>query len=259
MIYGDPIIFGSGGGGSGPSASDAILTVTVPTGATVTMTKGGVTLTPTMWVQAADATLDCALFVIGSSLFDSQNAWTVTATRLGTMNSKSITIDSNEQYSLDIPLSVYFISNGAKVGDNPFAKYGSIGTEFTVDGNVAFKTDSQNAVFYSTYAVDMTGYSAMTVVIPKASFKYYIRFGLTSARTAIAADGSDPNPFEAGSTTIGTGTTTVTNITTDTTVNFDISNVFGSAYLGFTITYTGSGITSPFGKGGFAVKDFYLH
>ena len=89
-------------GGGGPSASDAILTVTVPTGSTVTMTKGGVTLTPTMWVQAADNTLDCALFVISPSLFDAQNPWTITAT-LGTGTaSNTVTISANKQYDMVI-------------------------------------------------------------------------------------------------------------------------------------------------------------
>lgn len=92
----------SSGGGSGPSASDAILTVTVPTGSTVTMTKGGVTLTPTMWVQAADNTLDFALFVIAPSLFDAVNAWTVTAT-LGTASaSKTIIISASAEYDVQI-------------------------------------------------------------------------------------------------------------------------------------------------------------
>ena len=94
------------GGGGGPTASDAILTVTVPTGSTVTMTKGGVTLTPTMWVQAADNTLDCALFVIGPSLFDAQNAWTVTASLSGDTASATVTIDSNEQYDLELSYHV---------------------------------------------------------------------------------------------------------------------------------------------------------
>ena len=102
---------GGGSGSGGPSASDAILTVTVPTGSTVTMTKGGVTLTPTMWVQAADNTLDCALFVIQPSLFDAVNAWTVTAT-LGTETaSATVTISSNEQY--DIVMS-YHVAPGYK-------------------------------------------------------------------------------------------------------------------------------------------------
>lgn len=93
---------GGGSGGSGPSASDAILTVTVPTGSTVTATKGGTTITPTMWVQAADATLDCALFVISPSLFDSQNAWTVTASLSGNTASDTVTISTNKQYDLEL-------------------------------------------------------------------------------------------------------------------------------------------------------------
>lgn len=98
--------------GGGPSASDAILTVTVPTGSTVTMTKGGVTLTPTMWVQAADPTLDCALFVIPASMFDSQNAWTVTATLGAKTISDTITISSNKQYDLFIKMTLYLYNSG---------------------------------------------------------------------------------------------------------------------------------------------------
>ena len=99
MIF---VVDSSGGGSGGPSASDAILTVTVPTGSTVTATKGGVTLRPTMWVQAADPTLDCALFVISPSLFDAQNPWTVTAT-LGTNTaSDTVTISANKQYDMVI-------------------------------------------------------------------------------------------------------------------------------------------------------------
>ena len=92
---------GGGSGGGGPTSSDAILTVTVPTGSTVTMTKGGVTLTPTMWVLAADATLDCALFVISPSLFDAVNAWTVTAT--SGENTASTTIITVSYTHLTLP------------------------------------------------------------------------------------------------------------------------------------------------------------
>ena len=251
---------GGGSGGGGPTSSDAILTVTVPTGSTVTMTKGGVTLTPTMWVQAADATLDCALFVIGSSLFDSQNAWTVTASKNGTTASETVTISSNKQYDLTIELALYFIRNGSEVGTNAFAKKNGSGEKFTVDGNVAYKcTSSSNTVYYTADLVDVSGFSAMTVVIPKASFKYSLRFGLTATKQNIDTSNFNIN-FEGGVETIGTGSSTVTDITTDTPVNLDLSNVSGSYYLGFSISYGGtSGIASGFGNGGFAVKDYYLH
>ena len=89
-----------GGGGGSLKDTDAIMTVTVPTGSSVTMTKGSLSLTPTMWVQAADPTYDCALFVIKPSLFDAVNAWTVNAT-LGTdTTSDTVTISSNKQYDM---------------------------------------------------------------------------------------------------------------------------------------------------------------
>ena len=111
-IWGNAITLGSSGGGGGPSASDAILTVTVPTGSTVTAVKGGVTLTPTMWVQAADPTLDCALFVIAPNLFDAVNAWTVTATLGHETGSETIIISSNKQYDMFIQMTLYLYDAG---------------------------------------------------------------------------------------------------------------------------------------------------
>lgn len=93
-----------GGGGGGLKATDAVLIVTVPTGSTVTATKGGVTLTPTIWVQNADNTLDTAIFSIKASTFDA-NAWTVTAT-LGT-DSASNTVVINEAKEYELLLSYY--------------------------------------------------------------------------------------------------------------------------------------------------------
>lgn len=105
---------GGGSSGGGISSNDAVLLVTVPTGSTVTATKGGVALTPTMWMIAADNSLDVALFAISSSLFDAANPWTVTAT-LGTGTaSDTIIIDSNKQYDvgpLRYPLVLYDSGN----------------------------------------------------------------------------------------------------------------------------------------------------
>lgn len=117
MIYGNPLIFGSSGGGSGPSASDAILTVTLPTGSTATATKGGVTLTPTMWVQAADATLDCALFVIPAAQFDATTPWTVTATSGTDTATDTVTIDSNKQYDVELSYHYFLYNKGTQFVD----------------------------------------------------------------------------------------------------------------------------------------------
>lgn len=102
----------SSGGGGGPSASDAILTVTVPTGTTVTAVKGGVTLTPTMWVQAADATLDCALFVIPAAQFDATTPWTITATNGTDTASTTVLITTNQQYDVTLSFALFIYNVG---------------------------------------------------------------------------------------------------------------------------------------------------
>lgn len=95
------MIFVVGGGGSGKlKNTDAVLIVTVPTGSTVTATKGGTTLTPTMWVKAADNTLDCAIFIIPASQFDSTTPWTITATDGTNTASDTVLITTNKEYEV---------------------------------------------------------------------------------------------------------------------------------------------------------------
>lgn len=91
-----------GAGGAGLKDTDAVLVVIAPTGSTITATKSGVTLTPTIWVKAADNALDSAIFSIKSSMFDSVNPWTITATDGSLTYSKEIIIDDNKEYSLDL-------------------------------------------------------------------------------------------------------------------------------------------------------------
>lgn len=107
-----------GGGGGSLKDTDAILTVTVSTGSTVTATKGGTTLTPTMWAQAAEASLDCALFVITPAQFDSVNPWTVTAMLGADTASDTVIISTNKQYSVDLSYDYYlFRGDGAYRGE----------------------------------------------------------------------------------------------------------------------------------------------
>ena len=99
-----------GSGGSALKDTDAILNLTVPTGSSVTMTKGAVTLTPTIWTKNADSTFDCAIFSVPASTFDS-TAWTVTAT-LGTDTaSKTIVIDSALEYEIEIEYKYWIVKN----------------------------------------------------------------------------------------------------------------------------------------------------
>lgn len=87
----------AGGGGSFARTDDAVLAVTVPTGSTVTMTKGGTTLRATGWTDAESATSEVFLFAVKASTFDS-NPWTLAATNGTESASQSITINASGLY-----------------------------------------------------------------------------------------------------------------------------------------------------------------
>lgn len=111
------IIVVGGSGGGGLKDTDAILTVTVPTGSTVTATKGGTSLAPTLWTAAADSSLDCALFVIPPAQFDATTPWTVTAT-LGTDSATAtVLIDSNKQYDVELSYHYFLYNRGNQFTD----------------------------------------------------------------------------------------------------------------------------------------------
>lgn len=220
-----------GGGGGSLKDTDAILTVTVPTGSTVTMSKGGVTLTPTMWVQAADATLDCALFVIAPSLFDAVNAWTVTAT-LGTDTaSDTVTISDNKQYDLVIYTSVYLVKNGTKITDFTVQNYSVITQQsgyvnFYINGNYA-------ATFTSTDPVDLTQYSKIKITIPNNGISYY-RSGATPS---LVIGSSRPWFTNQGSSSSYSNFSLVETLSSGSTIlagtyMLDISGVSGMYYVG---------------------------
>lgn len=155
-----------GGGGGKLKNTDAVLIVTVPTGSTVTATKSGVTLTPTMWVKAADASLDCAIFSIPASQFDSTTPWTITAT-LGTNTaSTTILIVSNKEYEVELSYRFYLF----KSESGPLIKLRTA----TADGS--YKWDITNERMYvqgndgwggrgvqSRDEIDLTNYTQLVV------------------------------------------------------------------------------------------------
>lgn len=97
---------------TGPSSSDAVLNVNAPTGSTITAAKGGTTITPTMWTSGADASVEIAMFIIDSSLFDAQNAWTITATKGTDTATATVTIDSAKSYEMSLDYGTWFIRDG---------------------------------------------------------------------------------------------------------------------------------------------------
>jgi hypothetical protein len=148
-----------GGGGGKLKNTDAILTVTAPTGSTVTATKSGLTLLPTMWVQAADNTFDYALFIIKPSLFDSVNPWTVTATLGASSTSRTVTIDSNKQYDIALAYILWLFDGGA-VSPYTFSK--GAGKTFTVSSTIYIEADVGSQTWgTASPAVNLSGYSTL--------------------------------------------------------------------------------------------------
>lgn len=111
MIYGDPIILGGGGSG-GPTAEDAILLVTVPAGSSAVATKDGASISPTLWVAAADSSLEKALFVFTSGQFDAVTPWTVTASNGSSTASTTVLIYGNKEFETEISYELILFENG---------------------------------------------------------------------------------------------------------------------------------------------------
>jgi hypothetical protein len=160
------------GGGGGISENRAVLVARVPDGSTVTATKGGITLTPQMWVVEADPTQDIALFVIAPSLFDSVNPWTVTAT-LGTDTaSDTVIIDSNKEYDLVLSFSLWLHKEGVGLLDGFSVSYTS-GKTGTVDATEMFMNYSSNvAVAMISPAIDLTTFDACILQYKKQNAGY---------------------------------------------------------------------------------------
>ena len=175
------IVLNMVGGGGSLRDTDAVLLVTVPTGSSATATKGAVTLTPTIWTTSSDNTLDCALFSIPASTFDS-NAWTVTATLNSQTASGTIVIDSAKEYEMTISYTLYVFHNG-QIG----SEFGSILTasratgthSATISNNLLVLKNTytsgasqKSIIFYMQNMVDVSNFSSllMKLSVPSGSF-----------------------------------------------------------------------------------------
>lgn len=222
----------SGGGGSGPSASDAILTVTVPTGSTVTATKGGVTLTPTMWVQAADNTLDCALFVIRPSLFDSQNAWTVTASKSPYSDTQSVTVDSNKQYDLTVYLPVPLYYEGTYFND---LSGGFETTNRRYDSSSAQAknpTITENTTYFNYYLTNGAGTYQTVNKIDLTSFSV-LKVSAKGNSSGNVTVGADTGATYWNNSFAAYARINSTSASSRTTFNIDISGLSDQYYVAF--------------------------
>ena len=224
--------------GGGLSNLNAILCVTVPQGSTVTATKSNFMLTPTLWTQNADATLETAIFTIIPSYFDA-NPWTITCTSNGQTSTGSVIINSAEYYEVVLSFNYYFIKNGELLDDNWVIHQGSsssanIYPQPNLD-YVLFDTGGNIAVaFATTNSYDITQYTKLQMTV-SAGRSYYT----ATKAPCIAVDTRQPT---------GSGTSaSLTNLTHRTMLNgstgniqsntyiLDISSLTGNYYVGVTL------------------------
>ena len=151
-----------GGGGGKLKNTDAVLIVTVPTGSTVTATKGGVTLTPTMWVKAADASLDCAIFSVPASKFDSTTPWTITAMDGTNTASTTVLITTNKEYEVTLSFALFIYDAGDQCSSTTGGWNGN-GT-YTLSAtyiDVPLASGGAYANVYTNAKIDLTDYQIL--------------------------------------------------------------------------------------------------
>ena len=189
---GDALITRRGGGGL--KDTDAVLIVTVKTGSTVTATKGGVTLTPTIWTQNADNTLDSAIFSIPSSTFDT-NAWTVTATLSGEIYRDTIIINASYEYNMEVYYTVPEAYQAVEYLQSSGKQYivTSIPANTANSGTIDFMSTSlkQWAYIYgasSTTRADPGGFGFSTAFGGSTPYKYGWVYDSQYNSTSVSAD-----------------------------------------------------------------------
>lgn len=180
------------GGGGGPTASDAILTVTAPAGSTVTATKGSTTLVPTLWTTAADASQECALFVIPPAQFDANTPWTVTATSGTDTISDTVTIDSAKQYDVELSYNLYLIKDGVIKTPYSTTATGVTIEQYTDSVGIVFSSDTR-AFWVQLTAAVLGGIRYRTLVVDLKDIREtpntYILWGIRTTTTGIYTTG----------------------------------------------------------------------
>lgn len=220
-----------GSGGGKLKDTDAVLVVTVPTGSTVTATKGGTTLTPTMWVKAADASLDCAIFSIPTSQFDSTTPWTITATDGTNTASTTVLITTNKEYEVEISYAFWLYKDGIIFSDLG-AWYNVKSTtdtgevlQVTYDSGPCSKGYFTNAVPLRNYGTTLHVIASITQLYPSAS-TYPFRCGAFSAALGTGNYGA-----EVGKAVATTVVTEVNANYVDYTVDISTLTVDANYYL----------------------------
>ena len=240
----------NGGGGGGPSASDAILIVTTTTGSTVTATKNGVTITPTMWEKAADATYECALFVIPAAQFDSSTPWTVTATDGTNTDTDTIVINSNKQYDMLLDYNIWLVRHGVLLVTFTPSAYANLNqltdyTQMIITGNNYGRITTQNQI-------DVTDFATLRVKFYMDNAGKYAQSYYSTYYPTIGVGSSTPSSDTSPNYSKYTRMNSSTGVIPNENYAVDLSDQTGLKYVSMLISSASS-------LQGYAnIYDFYL-
>lgn len=149
-------------GSGGIPGNWAVLVARIPSGSTVTATKGGVVLTPMMWVSETYPDQDIALFVFTPAQFDSVNPWTITATDGTNTASETVLITTNKEYEVVIDYDVLLIRNGVLKQELHIDRPANYYTQET--GYVKLSSATEYvSVFSNENPIDLTRFNTLTI------------------------------------------------------------------------------------------------
>lgn len=208
-------------GSGGIPGNWAVIVARVPSGSTVTATKGSITLTPKMWVTEADPAQDIALFALTPAQFDSENPWTITATDGANTVSKTVLITTNKEYEVTIEFTHWLYHAGNQCTDL------TGGWEATANAErITFGPKSIDFAYYSgvssvstKQAVSTSGYTTLYARINATSGIGNIRFGIRSGGEIVGEN--------------HTAYTRVDRASGETTIAFSLATYQGDYFVGF--------------------------
>ena len=214
----------------GLSDTDALLRVQTLVGSTVTASKDGITKTETGRQNAVDPTMSDYYFIIPASQFDSENPWTVTATLDSKTETRTVIIDSADEYDINILYRTYLYDRGTQ--------YVELAKNANQNASVTFGSEYISASGSNSYGnssvttvdqYDFTGYTKLVFEIDyrgNANTNYKLKLGVCSNKGTTA-----PTYVVYRTPSVNSGVLQ--------TIAVDISNLFEANYVGVsgTVTY----------------------
>lgn len=213
------------GGGGSLKATDALLRVQAPAGSTVTISKGTTTKTDLGHENADDHTRYDYYFIIHQSQFDSVNPWTVTLTPNDAGLSKTVIIDSADEY--DVNLYYKFIYNQGVISSD----VGSLVAGYN-SGVACTRTANADNYYMKGVGNNDMGSNGSTVGNNSINITQYSKIGTVFSAFTRTSDGIAIVGAATGKTS-SLSTRYAGTPTPNEPVFVDISALSGNYYIGF--------------------------